>query len=104
MKPSKQLATSSNTLPSASEPANKKGQLNSSPQPKEKCSEKLVDNKIEPMALRAPPLTTESLTQYALPAPLNKTKQFVMKDERIKAAAKHLEMVRYLQMPVLGYS
>ncbi|XP_058525561.1 coiled-coil domain-containing protein 7 [Ochotona princeps] len=93
MKPSKQLAASSNTLPSASDPTNKKGQLNSSPQPKEKCSEKLVDNKIESMALRVPPPTTEFLTQYALPAPLNKTKQFVMKDERIKAAAKHLEML-----------
>ncbi|XP_069912199.1 coiled-coil domain-containing protein 7 isoform X4 [Oryctolagus cuniculus] len=96
MKPSKnQLATNNDTLPNASEVTNKKRQLDSpSPhQPKEKPSEKLVHNKIEPMVLRSDPPTNESLAQYSLPVPSSKTREFIMNDEKIKAVTKHLEML-----------
>lgn len=103
MKPVKHLLASNGKSAHVPDLTYKKGLLNLplSPKSKEKHSAKTVHDRLEPMVLRSPP-TGESIVRYALPIPSSKTKEFIAEDELVRKITKHLKMVRYLLVPVLG--
>ncbi|XP_028640390.1 coiled-coil domain-containing protein 7-like, partial [Grammomys surdaster] len=92
MKRAKHPSTISKKLTSVPEFPFKKGLLNLSPKPKEKCNTKSTPDKNEAMVLRSPP-TGESIVRFALPIPLSKTKQLISNDEMIRRITTNLKMV-----------
>ncbi|XP_008848802.1 coiled-coil domain-containing protein 7-like [Nannospalax galili] len=92
MKPAKCLSAISTKLASVPELPHKRELLNSLPKPKEKRGAKPIQDKIEPMVLRSPPIG-ESILQYDLPIPSNKTQEFISESEMIRKITQYLKMV-----------